>query len=130
MALNNEWKDTGKSLGGAFANLGKTLIKTAKVGVDKAEAWADDKDPEKAVPEENVTNDGTWRETGKELGSAFAKLGKTLFNTADATVDKAEEWATGEKPVETVMAETPEAPIEAKPEAPAEEKPEAENPEA
>ena len=38
MALNDEWKNTGKPLGGAFANLGKTLIKTAKVGVDKAEA--------------------------------------------------------------------------------------------
>ena len=40
MALNDEWKNTGKTLGGAFANLGKTLIRTAKVGVDKAEAWA------------------------------------------------------------------------------------------
>ena len=96
MPLNDEWKNTGKTLGGAFANLGKTLIKTAKVGVDKAEAWADGDDPTKAVPEENVTNDGTWRETGKELGGAFAKLGKTLLNTAEVGVDKAEAWANGE----------------------------------
>ena len=96
MALNDEWKNTGKTLGGAFANLGKTLIRTAKVGVDKAEAWADGDDPAKAVPEENVTNDGTWRETGKELGGAFAKLGKTLLNTAEVGVDKAEAWANGE----------------------------------
>ena len=96
MALNDEWKNTGKTLGGAFASLGKTLIKTAKVGVDKAEAWADGDDPARAVPEENVTNDGTWRETGKELGGAFAKLGKTLLNTAEVGVDKAEAWANGE----------------------------------
>ena len=96
MALNDEWKNTGKTLGGAFANLGKTLIKTAKVGVDKAEAWADGDDPARAVPEENVTNDGTWRETGKELGGAFAQLGKTLLNTAEVGVDKAEAWANGE----------------------------------
>lgn len=97
MALNDEWKNTGKTLGGAFANLGKTLIKTAKVGVDKAEAWADGDDPDKAVPEENVTNDGTWRETGKELGGAFAKLGKTLLSSAEVGADKVEKWANGEK---------------------------------
>ena len=96
MPLNDEWKNTGKTLGGAFANLGKTLIKTAKVGVDKAEAWADGEDPTKAAPEENVTNDGTWRETGKELGGAFAKLGKTLLSSAEAGADKVEEWANGE----------------------------------
>ena len=95
MALKDEWKDTGKDLGGAFTNLGKTLIRTAKVGVDKAEAWADGSDPKEAVPQENVTNDGSWRETGKELGGAFASLGKTLIHTAEAGVDKAEAWADG-----------------------------------
>ena len=108
MALNNEWKDTGKSLGGAFANLGKTLLKTAKVGVDKAEAWAEGEDPAKAVPQENVTNDGSWRETGKELGGAFAKLGKTLLNTAEAGVEKTEEWVNGEKTPDASDTEKPE----------------------
>lgn len=92
MALNNDWKDTGKSLGGAFASLGKTLIRTAKVGADKAEAWADGKDQTEAVPQENVMNDGSWRKTGKELGGAFAKLGKTLLDTAETGVEKAETW--------------------------------------
>ena len=96
MALKNDWKETGKELGGAFANLGKTLIRTAKVGADKAEAWADGKDPEQAVPQENVTNDGSWRETGKGLGGAFASLGKTLLHTAEVGADKAEAWAEGE----------------------------------
>ncbi len=92
MALKDDWKGTGKQLGGAFANLGKALIKTAKVGVDKAEAWAEGEDPGKAVPEQNVTNDGTWRETGKELGGAFAGLGKTLLHTAETGAEKADEW--------------------------------------
>lgn len=92
MALKDDWKGTGKQLGGAFANLGKTLLKTAKVGVDKAEAWADGEDPEKAVPEQNVTNDGSWRETGKELGGAFAGLGRTLLHTAEVGADKADAW--------------------------------------
>ena len=92
MALKDDWKGTGKRLGGAFAGLGKTLIKTAKVGVDKAEAWADGEDPSRAVPKENVTNDGTWRETGKQLGSAFADLGKTILHTAETGADKAEAW--------------------------------------
>ena len=92
MALKDDWKDTGKQLGGAFANLGRTLIKTAKIGMDKAEALVDGKDPEKAVPEQNVTNDGSWRETGKELGGAFAGLGRTLLHTAEVGADKADAW--------------------------------------
>lgn len=97
MALKDDWKDTGKDLGGAFTNLGKTLIRTAKVGVDKADAWADGEDPAEAVPEENVTNDGSWRETGKGLGDAFANLGKTLIHTAGVGADKVEDWANGNK---------------------------------
>ena len=96
MAVKDEWKGTGKRLGGAFASLGKNLIRTAKVGVDKADAWVEGEDPANAVEPENVTNDGSWRETGKELGGAFASLGKTLLHTAEAGADKAEEWATGE----------------------------------
>ena len=106
MALKDEWKDTGKNLGGAFANLGKTLIRTAKVGVDKAEAWADGSDPNEAVPAENVTNDGSWRETGKELGGAFASLGKSLIHSAELGADKAEEW------IDTEISAAPEAPRE------------------
>ncbi len=89
MAIKDDWKDTGKQLGGAFANLGKALIKTAKVGVDKADAWIDGGDPKKAVPEKNATNDGTWLETGKEVGGALIGLGRTLYRTAQAGIDRA-----------------------------------------
>ena len=95
MALKEDWKDTGKGLGEAFTDLGKTLIRTAEVGVDKARAWANDKDPKEAVPEENVTNDGSWRKTGKELGGAFADLGKTVVRTIETGADKVDEKVLG-----------------------------------
>ena len=33
--LKNSWKQVEKDLDVAFTNLGKTLVKTAKVGIDK-----------------------------------------------------------------------------------------------
>ena len=40
MSLKDSWKETGVGLGHAFRDLGKTLVKTAKTGVDKADDWA------------------------------------------------------------------------------------------
>ena len=40
--LKESWKETGKGLGHAFKDLGKTLIKSADVAVDKVEEWAHD----------------------------------------------------------------------------------------
>ena len=105
MALKDDWKDTGKDLGGAFTGLGKTLIRTAKVGVDKVNTWADGGDPKEAVPEENVTNDGSWRETGKDLGGAFAELGKTLLHTAKAGADGLSEKLDRDAPAAEAPAE-------------------------
>ncbi len=42
--LRGKWKETGVSLGHAFRDLGKTLIKTATTGVQKAEQWANSED--------------------------------------------------------------------------------------
>ncbi len=43
--FKNSWKKTGSELGGAFRDLGKTLIKTGKKGVDSAVEWAGREDP-------------------------------------------------------------------------------------
>ncbi|MBO7730170.1 MAG: hypothetical protein J6S31_04855 [Lachnospiraceae bacterium] len=91
-----EWKNTGKELGGAFTGLAKSLIRSAKTGIDKVEDWAEEdtnKQPEPQVEESNVFNDGTWRETGKNLGKAFMGLGKTIVGTGEEALEKAEEWA-------------------------------------
>ena len=38
--VKKEWKKAGSDLGHAFAGLGKMLIRTAKVGMEKADEWA------------------------------------------------------------------------------------------
>ena len=43
--LKENWKDTGKQLGGAFKSLGKTLFKTGKV--DEAVTRDDEREAEK-----------------------------------------------------------------------------------
>lgn len=94
MALKDNWKKTGRELGGAFAGLGKNIVRTAKTGVQKVGDWADKDDPaagEPSVPESNVMNDGSWRNTGKDLGQAFADLGKSIVHSAGAGIDKLED---------------------------------------
>lgn len=52
--LKNTWKEAGKGIGFAFRDLGKAVISTAKIGVDKVDEWANGNDTEKstgAVPE-------------------------------------------------------------------------------
>ena len=68
----DEWKSTGKQLGGAFKGLAKSLIRTASDGVSAAKQWAisDEEHEAEAVSESSAFNDGTWRETGKNLGQA------------------------------------------------------------
>lgn len=42
--LKESWKETGKGLGHAFRDLGKTIIKTAAKGARKADEWANSED--------------------------------------------------------------------------------------
>lgn len=85
MGLKDEWKQTGKGLGTAFKELGKTISKSAKYIVNKADEKINSEDyeekPESTEKESTVFNDGSWRNTGKDLGKAFAGLGKTIGDT-------------------------------------------------
>ena len=47
MSLRDNWKETGKGLGFAFRDLGKTLVKTASTAVNKADQWANGDDEKK-----------------------------------------------------------------------------------
>ncbi len=40
MSLRDDWKETGKGLGQAFSSLGKSIVKSAKKGIDKVDDWA------------------------------------------------------------------------------------------
>lgn len=75
-----EWKESGTDLGHAFQTFGKTFVRSAKTTGDKITDWAEDKKPEEQ-PESTVYSDGSWKKTGKELGGAFAGMGKTLLHT-------------------------------------------------
>ncbi|HPF53491.1 MAG TPA: hypothetical protein P5116_04745 [Eubacteriales bacterium] len=55
--LKDSWKQTGKGLGSAFTNLGKSIVKSVKVGVHKADEWVNDDEGEKKTPpKENEEN--------------------------------------------------------------------------
>ena len=90
MALRDEWKETGKSLGTAFGDLGKNILRSAKTTVNKVDDWAtgEKKTEEEKANESTVFNDGSWRNTGKELGGAFKNLGQSLISSGKAGVDK------------------------------------------
>ena len=47
MGLKDNWKEAGTGLGHAFRDLGKTLVKTVKTGVDKADDWANRSETQK-----------------------------------------------------------------------------------
>ena len=47
--LKDSWKTTGKELGHAFRDLGKTLIKTGATAMKKADDWANKEDGEEKV---------------------------------------------------------------------------------
>ncbi len=49
--LKDNWKDAGKSLGHAFRDLGKTMVKTAKTGVKKVDEWANGEEENKPSEE-------------------------------------------------------------------------------
>lgn len=84
MGNKEDWKETGKEFGDAFTKLAKTAIRSVKTGVDKASEWAEkDENAPKAEESSNVFNDGSWRETGKELGGAFEKLWDTVTKDSD-----------------------------------------------
>ena len=54
--LKDTWKETGKGLGYAFRDLGKSLIKTGATAVKKVDQWANKEDyteePEEETQEE------------------------------------------------------------------------------
>ena len=51
-SLKDDWKETGKDLGGAFKQLGKSIIKSGATVVDKANDWAERDDAKEAARKE------------------------------------------------------------------------------
>ena len=76
MALKDKWKNTGKSIGGAFKNFGKAVATTAKVAVGKEE---------NSVNEDGKTK---LRDSWTNVGHGFGDAGKSIGTSAKGTVDK------------------------------------------
>lgn len=90
MALKDKWKNTGKSIGGAFKNFGKAVATTAKVAVGSEENKVDEE-----------TGKSTLKSAWTDVGHGFGDAGKSLGTSAKGTVDKvAGEEEKEEKPVE------------------------------
>ena len=84
--VQENWKETGEELGSSFKQFGKTILKSARTIVDKVDDKCNNdydarSEEDKEKKESNVFNDGSWRETGKDLGHAFTSLGQSIGNT-------------------------------------------------
>lgn len=45
--MKDMWKSTGTTLGHAFKDLGKSIVKSARVGLDKADEWINSEEQKK-----------------------------------------------------------------------------------
>lgn len=69
-SLKESWKETGKDLGGAFKQLGKSIVKSGATVVNKANDWAERDDAkEEARKEAEVQKAQEEREANKVICS-------------------------------------------------------------
>lgn len=54
--LKKMWKETGKEVCGAVESLGKSIVKTAKLGIKKADEWANNDSKSNTKNTENSDN--------------------------------------------------------------------------
>ena len=50
--LKDTWKETGKGLGYAFRDLGKSLVKTGATALKKADQWSNSEDYKEEATED------------------------------------------------------------------------------
>ena len=80
MSLKDKWAAAGKGIGKSFASLGKGIVKSVKVGIDRT---GDDAAAEEA---RNTDLRETWSEVGHNFGNAGKSLGKAAAGTAERVV--------------------------------------------
>lgn len=84
--LKSEWKDVGRGLGKTFSGLGKTLVKTAKVGLEKADDWAEGRENVDHSAETQSMKEG-WKTFGNNFVDSASDLGKTTVKSVKQGVD-------------------------------------------
>ena len=90
MSLKDNWKDAGKGVGKSFAGLGKSILKSVKVGVERAT----DEEPvdENGNPKKTNLKEA-WSEVGHNFGNAGKSIGKAAAGTVKKVADKVDEAA-------------------------------------
>lgn len=85
MSVKDSWKDTGKGLGKSFAGLGKSIVKSVKVGADRI-LDEEPRDENGNVIQTDLRE--SWSEVGHNFGVAGKSLGKAVSGTARKVADK------------------------------------------
>lgn len=88
MSLKDDWKDAGKGIGKSFAGLGKSIIKSVKVGVDRV---TEDENAEKVESESKTSLREDWSAVGHSFGRAGKSLGKAAAGTVKKVADAIDE---------------------------------------
>ena len=117
--LRSDWASFGKGMGKTFSGLGKSLVATAKVGVNAASDWADGKEVDNTAEKAQMKQG--WKDFGHSFVDTAEDFGKASVNTVKKGVDKVDDAANrnDDAPGQAAEAEAPKA-EEAKPEETAE----------
>lgn len=93
-----DWKETGKALGGAFKMLGKSIVKSIDSATDDVKEWANkDDQAEEAKKAEDELNKSaedlnkSADELAGALNEAADKMAEDINEKAERAEDKAEE---------------------------------------
>ena len=84
MSLKDKWKRFGKGMGKSFSGLGKSIVKSAKVGMDKL---SEDEPAEKKEGQEQKPLSENWKEVGKSFGETGVAFGAAVTGTAKKVAD-------------------------------------------
>ena len=84
--LRDDWADFGKGMGKTFAGLGKSLVQTAKVGVNAASDWIDGNKVDNTAEKQQVKEG--WKNFGHSFVDTAEDFGKASIRTVKKGVDK------------------------------------------
>ncbi len=89
--LRDDWADFGKGMGKTFAGLGKSLVQTAKVGVNAASDWIDGNKVDNTAEKQQVKEG--WKNFGHSFVDTAEDFGKASVRTVKKGVDKVDNAA-------------------------------------
>lgn len=89
--LRDDWADFGKGMGNTFSGLGKSLVQTAKVGLNAASDWVDGNKVDNTAEKQQVKE--SWKNFGHSFVDTAEDFGKASVRTVKKGVDKVDNAA-------------------------------------